>query len=171
MRTWMALGWAPAAMARATLVWRRSWKRQSTPAFAFASFQKWVWKLEWISGVPVVVWNTSVSGPGSRSARSSLSIAAVLDEIVIERMPADVFGSVRCQVPSLRWMRLGEGDAFAPGEDRHRAQLHPRWAHLDARVLRDAITLDGELEEAAQGAVVTVHRGRGEPEVELVGEP
>ena len=43
MRDWIAFGCAPAAMANATLVWRRSWRRQFTPAFGFATVQKWVW--------------------------------------------------------------------------------------------------------------------------------
>ena len=39
MRAWIAFGWAPWAMARATAVWRRSWKRTlSRPPLAFAGF-------------------------------------------------------------------------------------------------------------------------------------
>ena len=46
MRTWIAFGWAPDAIASATLVWRRSWNRHFTPAAASAFFQAWLWKLE-----------------------------------------------------------------------------------------------------------------------------
>ena len=76
----IAFGWAPDAIARATLVWRRSWNRHFTPAAASAFFQAWIWKLECCSGVPAVVVNTSSSLSTVRSARWPSSSSAVLLE-------------------------------------------------------------------------------------------
>lgn len=100
MRVWIALGWAPAAMASATLVCLRSWTRHCTPAFASAR-RKWLFqKLELTSGLPAAFGNTSPSTPASAYAsRCEVNRFAVNCEIVIERIDAGVFGSLRSHSP------------------------------------------------------------------------
>ena len=65
MRAWIAFGWAPSAMARATLVWRRSWNRHETPAARWACLKWWVRKLDDDSGAGGVREHEAV-GPGRR---------------------------------------------------------------------------------------------------------
>src|SRR4051794_22136898 len=101
IRDWMALGCAPAAIANATLVWRRSWKRHAIPARACAR-AKWLdKKLDDDSGLPAPFVNTSASGVVFViMSKCPDSNPAVNGEIVIDRTPADVFGSLRRNEPS-----------------------------------------------------------------------
>jgi hypothetical protein len=68
-------------------------------------------------------------------------------------------------------MGFGEGDALGPGEDRHRPSRNPRWPDLGARVDEQPVLLDGGLQDAAQRAVVAVHRRRRDAAGELGAEP
>jgi len=86
--TWIALVGA-ATMSRATLRQHRSCKRHCTPALAMPRFQNRVWKLEWLSGVPFAVANTSVSGPVSAREMVPQHRRVALEEIVIERTPVN----------------------------------------------------------------------------------
>lgn len=100
---WMAFGWAPSAMARATLVCLRSWNRHDRPA-ARSALEKWCCqKLDEINGLPTVFPNTSPSGPGATNrSMCSLRRSAVTGDTVIERNEAGVFGSYlsHCPPPS-----------------------------------------------------------------------
>ena len=82
IRDWIAFGCAPAAIASATLVCRRSWNRHDTAAAACA-LEKWcVRKLDDDSGLPAALANTSASGPGcAKRSRWAASSEAVNGEM------------------------------------------------------------------------------------------
>ena len=91
-------------MASATLVCRRSWKRHDTPA-AFCALEQWcVRKLDADSGLPAALANTKASGPAcANDSRWAANSEAVNGEIVIERTPAAVLGSLRKNDRSSSW--------------------------------------------------------------------
>src|SRR3546814_14852174 len=109
IRDWSAFGCAPAAMARATLVWRRSWKRHDTPA-AVRALAKWLErKLDEDSGLPAPFAKTSSSGPGfAWRSRWAPRSDAVKGAMVIDRTPAAVLGSLRRKERRSEERRVGK---------------------------------------------------------------
>jgi hypothetical protein len=106
IRTWIAFGCAPSAIARATLVCLRSWNRHASPTASSAGLKWCCQKLDEINGLPARFGNTSESRPGTvNRSTCSARIAAVSREIVIDRIPAAVHPPV--DPVGASWERCG----------------------------------------------------------------
>ena len=68
-------------------------------------------------------------------------------------------------------MGLGEVDRLTPGQEGHLSLRHPGRLDGGARIGRQLLLLDGDLEHASERAVVAVDRAGGEAGVELVVQP
>ena len=96
MRDWIAFGWAPAAMASATLVCRRSWNRHDTPAGCLRFGEVVSQEARRRQRIARCIGEHQGIGPGcANDSMWAASSEAVNGEIVIERTPAAVFGSFR----------------------------------------------------------------------------
>ena len=117
---------------------------------------------------PLAVDAQQLLGDADLAAGEIDLAAAEADELA----PAHpgVEGEVDHRLEVLR-VGFGEGDALRPREDRHRPGRDPRRADLGARVGEQAVLLDRRLQDAAQRAVVAVHRRRRDAAGELGAEP